>query len=690
MTGCTRIGAALLFAAGCLAATAQGAEPTAAEMDTARAWVGAALPEGGGPAGFYSFGYGDKTAAELLPGWTLERTRREEAGRVVHTVTRTDPATGLSVACEMIEHTDFPAVEWVFNFTNTGAADTPIIKDILPLDCAFPLTRDKGARVHHANGSECRLDDFAPHATSLGPNEHDPQGTWRGEGNPLTIESKGGRSSCGALPFFNIETDNRGIIAAVGWTGDWRAFFFRTEGELRAGAGMKRTHFLLHPGEEARTPRMLLLFWEGDRMRGHNLLRRFILGKHTPAVNGAPARGPVCNATWGGNYAAKHAEHAKWWRDNNLPLDYLWVDAGWFGEDEAKPGATVFNSQWGRFVGDWAPNSGYFPQGLKPVADAAADAGMGLLLWLESERVFKGTKWTREHPGHMLGPVGDNYLLDLGNPDARKMLEEHLAALISENRIGCYRQDFNMDPRPFWDGADTPDRVGLAEIRHITGLYALWDNLRARFPGLLIDNCSSGGRRIDLESISRSMPLWRSDVQCWPGFGATAMQGQTQGLGLWVPLSTGCCDREDTYVFRSALGPGMVLIMYEFEQDTAKHFSVDWLRARMGELNAVRDLFLGDLYPLLSFSLSDDDWSAWQYDRPDTGRGMVLALRRPNSPFTTMKPRLRGLDPAAEYELKDQDGGKPVVRTGRELMESGLELLITDQPGSRLILYTKR
>ena len=70
------------------------------------------------------------------------------------------------------------------------------------------------------------------------------------------------------------------------------------------------------------------------------------------------------------------------------------------------------------------------------------------------------------------------------------MLTDHLSNLIRDGRIGCYRQDFNMDPRPFWDAADAPDRVGISEIRHITGLYAMWDELLARHPGLLIDNCS--------------------------------------------------------------------------------------------------------------------------------------------------------------------------------------------------------
>ena len=40
-----------------------------------------------------------------------------------------------------------------------------------------------------------------------------------------------------------------------------------------------------------------------------------------------------------------------------------------------------------------------------------------------------------------------------------------------------------------------PERTGITEIKHIMGLYRFWDELRSRHPGLVIDNCSSGGRR---------------------------------------------------------------------------------------------------------------------------------------------------------------------------------------------------
>src|SRR5512136_3398137 len=118
--------------------------------------------------------------------------------------------------------------------------------------------------------------------------------------------------------------------------------------------------------------------------------------------------------------------------------------------------------------------------------------------------------------------------------------------MIEEVGIDVYRQDFNMEPLRYWQEADEPERVGMHEIRHVEGLYALWDELRARHPGLAIDNCASGGRRIDLETVSRSYALWRSDFQDIGvlnlpnplGTSAIASQVQTIGLGLYVPFST--------------------------------------------------------------------------------------------------------------------------------------------------------
>ena len=58
------------------------------------------------------------------------------------------------------------------------------------------------------------------------------------------------------------------------------------------------THFVLHPGECVRTPRILLVGWSGNRFDGHNALRRIIYRYHTPLLAGQRPLPPTQCNTW--------------------------------------------------------------------------------------------------------------------------------------------------------------------------------------------------------------------------------------------------------------------------------------------------------------------------------------------------------------------------------------------------------
>ena len=132
------------------------------------------------------------------------------------------------------------------------------------------------------------------------------------------------------------------------------------------------------------------------------------------------------------------------------------------------------------------------------------------------------------NPGVMMA----NY----GNPGALKGITDMVSSFITDFGMTMYRQDFNIPPADYWNKNDTPDRIGMTEIGHVEGLYKFLDTLLAQHPGLVIDNCASGGRRIDIEMMSRSFVMWRSDH----GFLDTlAEQGQTQALAPWVPENEG-------------------------------------------------------------------------------------------------------------------------------------------------------
>ncbi len=112
-----------------------------------------------------------------------------------------------------------------------------------------------------------------------------------------------------------------------------------------------------------------------------------------------------------------------------------------------------------------------------------------------------------------MGVDGGLKLLDLGNPAAQKWLTDHVDKTITEQGIDLYRQDFNFDPLGYWRGNDAPDRQGITENLHVQGYLAYWDELRRRHPKLLLDSCASGGRRNDLETLRRSVPLHKTDYK---------------------------------------------------------------------------------------------------------------------------------------------------------------------------------
>jgi hypothetical protein len=129
----------------------------------------------------------------------------------------------------------------------------------------------------------------------------------------------------------------------------------------------------------------------------------------------------------------------------------------------------------------------------------------------------------------------------------------------------------------------------------LTGLYAFWDRLLAENHGLQIDNCSSGGRRIDLEMIRRSVPLWRSD--CNDVLGS---QNHTAGFAPWVPLSGGVVLTEDIYQLRSAYCAGL---LFEGGMSGPKNFPAEWLKNPHEEFAEVRPFFYGDYYPITPHSI---------------------------------------------------------------------------------------
>ena len=305
------------------------------------------------------------------------------------------------------------------------------------------------------------------------------------------------------MPYFNLAAEGGGIIVAVGWTGDWKASFTSLgAGRVRVEAGLKRSRFKLPAGEVVRLPSVLLMTYRDGWLDGQNQFRRLMLRHFTPSGHAPMELMPVAASVHGmigfnDTTEEKLVALAGDIAALKLPLDTFWLDAGWteggFPSSQGNPAADPRR----------------FPNGIAPVGDAARKGGMRFLAWFEPERAMRGTWLEREHPAWLLSASGtppelrymekDGFrLVDFGNPEARAWALESVSKHIRDAGISVYRQDFNLYPSYFWHTGEAPDAAGLREIRHIGGLYDFFDELRRRHPGLIIDNCASGGRRTAL------------------------------------------------------------------------------------------------------------------------------------------------------------------------------------------------
>jgi alpha-galactosidase len=657
-------------------------EATPQELATAQDWAKSNLGTGAASLPF-SFIYDGRPSSEILSTWKVKRSTSDlDSFRKQEVITFTDPKTNLEIRCVRVSYTDYPEVEWTLYFQNKGTSPTPILENIQALDTLIDRGAEKEFQLHYSIGSPSKSTDYEPLQVALGARSDERYA-------PI-----GGRATDGAFPYFNLEKSNSGVIIAIGWPGQWAARFSgEKENKIRVRAGQELTHLKLLPGEEIRSPLVAMLFYTGDWIRAQNLWRHWMIAHNVPRPGGklptpqlaggsCPYYGPFV-----GNNEENQELFIRRYLEENIKLDYWWIDAGWYPND----------GKWTN-TGTWDVDTKRFPKGLKAVSDYAHARDMKLLVWFEPERVTPGTWLYEQHPDWSLKvdptpefpPSEQNWrLLNLGNNSVREWVTDHVDKMITEQGIDTYRQDFNMQPLPYWRANDAPDRQGITENHYVVGYLDYWDELKRRHPNMPIDACASGGRRNDLETMRRSVPLWRSDYIIEP----TGMQNQTYGISFWLPyegLASQVFEKDeagskviDTYAFRSDMYPAI-----HAHWDVRRN-DLDYKRLRelVAQWRLVAANYMGDYYPLTGYDPSNFAWIAWQFDRPDAGEGVVQAFRRSESPFESAHLKLRGLTPDARYKITDVDNPTDLLLTGRELMEKGLPVTLKAEPDSAVIMY---
>jgi alpha-galactosidase len=479
---------------------------------------------------------------------------------------------------------------------------------------------------------------------------------------------------------------NRGTgvryTAQLAWSGNWEMSFERyprarpiQQETLRVELGMRfdgGQALTVPPGVSFRLPQVAFTAVAGDLDEAANRLHRYqrqYVVPHTPANDPLlvqfnswypfPGKMTVAEMKRCADIAAE------------LGAEVFVLDAGWFNKKD-----------WSRELGDWQADPVAFPNGLEELAQYVRDKRMRFGLWVEIENLGADSQTFAQHPEWCLSldgrPIENSrrYHLDFARPEVRQWARSVIDRLMRDYQLGWLKIDYNID---IGEQFDPPD--GGVPYRHLTSYYAWLDELRAAYPDLVIENCSSGGMRFDLGILAHTHTTWLSDE-------VRPLPSLQLGYGCTLEFLPEVCNH--WMVGDNAKGevlpnnpPGWWDFLLRVPMNGQYGISsrvFDWspeLKRRAAENIALykrlRTTIMGaDVYHLTPQPVHDNPtgWMALQYAATDRQRSVLMAYRLGASSSVEVI-KLRGLDQERVYQVKE-DGRPRGAFTGRVLSEQGL------------------
>lgn len=606
-----------------------------------------------------------------------------------------DSETGIKITLRCMIFLDYPVIQWSTFIENIGEKDTPQLTSIYACDCAFECEQPL---LYHCNGDVCGAEGYDTKTDSL-------------VGQKFEFVPRDGRSSDGAYPYYRVIGKDYGYNIAIGWSGQWQADFSGDKDSFNFKTKQKLTDFYLKKGEKAMLPSVTVMTFDAGLKRGVNIWRRWYFAHVMPKTDGDIIKPVIfCHDSGTGEEFTMANEQQQLdaiekYLARGLDFDIWWIDAGWYVCYVKE----VDRKVWTR-TGDWSPDSEKWPDGFKKVAELLHKHGKKLLVWFEPERA---SRW------HIADEFPENYfyyfknkdnngneyldetaLYKLGDDNARRYITDKFAAFIKEQNIDVYRQDFNMGPLNWWLQNDEENRLGLAENFHIQGYLNFWDDLLLSKPNLWLDSCASGGRRNDIESMKRAVPLHFTDY----GYGEHAIkQSFTYTIFQWTPYfrnhtlnwdtidgnyepstpygSSGSrrMPDNDNYAYHTAFAPSITCSVSQNDNDETIQYchkmNAIWKKAAHYTL-------IGDYFPLSEYSKRTDSFYCLQFHDSNSDSGVINAVRNLDSKEekTTVYPEQ--FENNKNYLFECPEFGKRLEISGKTINEKGMTFELPARSGA--------
>lgn len=542
-------------------------------------------------------------------------------------------------------------------------------------------------------------------------------GDWGTEFEPISgplageviLETRTGRSSKGHHPWFALfHPESRVLSGAVAWSGNWAIRFApQTEKGYQLSLGLNGWEFakLLQPGESMAGVPVVLAAGEDLDAVAQQYAR--VGRKHWYPKNEFAARLPIeWNHWW--PYEDAEINETVFLQNvaqaESMGFEVCTLDAGWFGPSD--PG-----THWYDVRGDWQSiNEVRFPGGIRLLAEATHDRKMRFGLWCEIEALGKAAALGHDHPEFAAlrdgAPLG---YVCFGNPQVQEWALATLARLITEYQADWIKLDFNLDPGAGCNRTDHGHQAGDGLYEHYQGYYRTLEQIRQTFPDVVLENCSSGGLRIDLGMLRRTDLTFLSDPD-YPVHNLQVFWGASTMLAPNILLHWAFSQWRDVgpppFQNFNPHDPALTPQKWDYYAHTAMLGAYGlaqklpdlpaWLAQRIVDQNEIYKTYVrrfvqeADLYRLTGQPRRNgtgDRWAAFQYSLPDASQHLLFVFRLPGGE-TERVIRLKGLQKERVYGGQELAGERRFSMTGQALMTEGITLATLAEEESALFLIS--
>jgi alpha-galactosidase len=453
----------------------------------------------------------------------------------------------------------------------------------------------------------------------------------------------------------------------------------------------------LQPAEVFEFPPVFVGCFQGSVDDGSNRLRRWVENWLIPDSDDANLP-LLVNNSWGKGLPGATDPVAMAMIDecDDLGIEMFHLDAGWY-----------------QGVGYWHYDSG-FPYGIKPVSDYAHSKGVRFGLWcayqLGGNQTGYGTSalsiygsgmgdWFSspgpETPGYWVFGSYDGAVACLAYQPPRNWIINDMQRCITEYGLDHLEHDRRVVAQTCNEtNHGHLNNSGDISIRCAKAYYQIWDTLKQNNPDMIFENCLMGGRMLDYGVIQHCHYSCVGDdydpMSLRQGFYDTSYAMPARILEGYIgPGELGTTVESLRYNIRSAMLGWCTIMMDTSDGWTAvqRNDAVTQFTIYKNTIRPqIRD---GNLYHL-SNRPSPTGWDAYEYYTPATGEGVIFAFRSESCSQGAPTLLLKGLEPAAYYDVSFQDGSSsPFVATGQYLMQTGVMVSLPTAPSSELVYIEK-